>query len=170
VLELHRQFHQFSGSALIGVAPELTSKYREAATDYLEAHPTSHVASLGRFQGLNSGVVLFNLTRMRASFLYNEELTVERMNILLENFMFGGKCCVGDQEWLTLIGWEHQFLVHPLPCAYNSIEASVVQEESLSYNTRVNSKWKSYFVCPGEPKIIHKIWSLDTSIKSEYAD
>ena len=39
-------------------------------------------------------------------------------------------CYVGDQEWLTLLGWKHPALFHHLPCQYNR---QVIQGSQLCY-------------------------------------
>ena len=156
IAELYQTFAKFTPSQLMGLAPDMTSRYREAAADFIRENP-ERTDSMG-FQGLNSGVVLYNLTRMRESSLYNEELDLDMMDELVDSFLFRDQCYVGDQDWLTLMSWKHPQLFHPLPCDYNFME-----HDLESVPKKDDPQWRSYYTCEGKPKILHKIWSLDSS-------
>lgn len=73
-------------------------------------------------KGLNSGVALYHLERMRSSLVYREELTRERMAQLSDKYLPSPDWSLGDQDWLTLLSWEHPSLVASLPCRYNSMQ------------------------------------------------
>lgn len=103
-------------------------------------------------QGFNSGVALYDLRRMRASPGWGEEVVLARMAALTRQFWVLGT--VGDQDWLTLLGWDRPELFYRLPCQYN------VQTHE-GYNTREYEEvWHLYRNCsaPSDPetKIIHR--------------
>ena len=74
-----------------------------------------------RVQGLNTGVVLYHLQRMRESWLYNSYLHPEAVDHLMERFLkffsllvhllypsvivirYHLKMSVGDQDWFTAL-------------------------------------------------------------------
>merc|ERR1712106_274789 len=64
---LYQQFSLFSGSELIGLAPDLNFHYHLQAAYYKDNNPDSMVGTPGRWQGFNTGVALYNLANMRAS-------------------------------------------------------------------------------------------------------
>ena len=102
-------------------------------------------------QGFNSGVTLYHLGRMRESEEWEEELVVERMKEIAHQFLFAGT--VGDQDWLTVLGWVRPHLFHLLPCHYN------VQLHEGARMTEHEALWGQYRNCssPDHPdtKIIH---------------
>ena len=61
---------------------DLAPHYYHVLRFYRELNPGTHVGDPGRFQGFNTGVVLFNLDRMRQSELYNS--LVENKNGMVD--------------------------------------------------------------------------------------
>ncbi|XP_069691543.1 xyloside xylosyltransferase 1 [Periplaneta americana] len=123
VEELFQEFDRFGADTLFGLAPELTPVYRHVLYLYRSRHkdtrfgePLSFHGGLG-FPGLNSGVILFRLDRMRKSTLYNKLLSTQAVNALASKYSFKGH--LGDQDFYTLLAMEHPSLVHLLPCAWN---------------------------------------------------
>ena len=102
-------------------------------------------------QGFNSGVALYHLGRMRESEEWEREVVVERMKEIAHQFLFAGT--VGDQDWLTVLGWVKPHLFYLLPCHYN-----VQLHEGLKM-TEHEGHWDQYRNCssPQHPdtKIIH---------------
>merc|ERR1719150_3277840 len=82
-----------------------------------EAHPGTRVGAAGVTQGFNTGVTLYNLASMRQSAEWAEETQVQRMAELADRYVFRGS--VGDQDWLTMLGWERPHLFTVLGCEYN---------------------------------------------------
>ena len=64
---------------VIGVGLDLSPHYRQMLeqSGYITSHPGSMLGKQGRFQGLNMGVVLFRLDKMRSSKLYNSHLNAK---------------------------------------------------------------------------------------------
>ena len=151
-LDLYKQFMSFAPSELIGIANDLSPHYFASSRAYRSKYPGTSVGSPGRYQGFNSGVTLYNLEKMRKSLEYQQEVNIDRMEELAVKYMFAGT--VGDQDWLTLLGWERPEMFHVLPCQYN------VQIHEGYKNTEFAQYWNHYRNCsePSHPdtKIVHK--------------
>ena len=68
-------------------------------------------------QGFNTGIALYDLDKMRMSDEYEKETNVARMAELAQKYGMMGS--VGDQDWLTVLGWEKPHLFYLLPCQFN---------------------------------------------------
>ena len=60
----------------------------------------THVGGPGRYQGLNTGVLLLDLEKMRNSSLYINTTSPDVITRLRNKYQLLGS--VGDQDWLTL--------------------------------------------------------------------
>jgi len=90
-------------------------------------------------RGLNTGVVLYNLEKMRQDETYQEQLKSENYEKLLKSYGIN-KMMVGDQDWLTLLIWTYPHLAKVLPCEYN------VQKALHDFHK---------YPCPEPHKILH---------------
>ena len=54
---------------------------------------------------------------MRESVSYNQYVTPEGVDQLMKKYMF--KMSVGDQDWMTNLGFSHPDLFYHLPCQFN---------------------------------------------------
>ena len=149
---------------------------------FREKNPNTKIGSPGRFQvvrselnlvshevkcantevqGFNSGVTLYHLGRMRESQDWEVEVVPERMKEIAHQFIFAGT--VGDQDWLTVVGWVRPDLFHLLACNYN------VQRHEGVKMIEHKERWASYRNCssPDHPdtKIIHKTDPGDVSFR-----
>ncbi|XP_023342823.1 xyloside xylosyltransferase 1 [Eurytemora carolleeae] len=106
-------------SAVIGIGLDLSPHYRikmEAYNKIYGMGPDSP-GRPGRFQGFNSGVVIFHLERMRRSETYNSYLnSKELVALFTEQFV---RPSVGDQDWFTSLGFKEPELFYVLPCQFN---------------------------------------------------
>jgi len=150
--EVFAQFRLFPKSAIIGAALDPTLRYINAAKDYLEWSPSETILGQGGdFPGLNTGVVLFNLTRMRGSKDLNDQLNIGAMRKLLDHFRFNDKCMLGDQDWFTLLSWRMPACFYQLPCAFNYVIGWDGEKDvDLSFRAECS-----------KAKIIHRTSSLD---------
>jgi hypothetical protein len=147
---------------LIGLANELSPHYLNQAQRYIAAHPGTAVGAPGRSQGFNTGVALYHLAKMRASKEFAAEVVTERMRDLAHyKYLVAGT--VGDQDWLTVLGWESPHLFHLLHCSFNLQTHQVgrvltTDQFSLQgYNTaQWAAVWAQYRNCSQPEKIIHK--------------
>jgi hypothetical protein len=146
---LEDQFN-FMDEAIIGVGLELTPHYRAIIRDFILKHPNTTLGLPGKMQGFNTGVVLYRLDKMRESVLYNQYVTPEGVDHLMQKYMF--KMSVGDQDWMTNLGFSHPDLFYHLPCQFN-------RQTSIDY---LRLPWvdsfHSYHHCdlPRNIKIFHR--------------
>ncbi|XP_003701127.1 xyloside xylosyltransferase [Megachile rotundata] len=120
IKELFEEFNSFGNEALFGLAPELTPVYRHVLYLYRNKNPNTlfgEPASSGGYPGYNSGVVLFNLNRLRNSSIYHEIVRNESVNSITEKYHFKGH--LGDQDFYTLLGMERPELIHTIDCGWN---------------------------------------------------
>merc|ERR1719195_459970 len=146
LLELHSLFSEFRAGECVGIGPDLSPHYRNMAAAYRSTHPGTRVGQPGRFQGFNSGVALYDLQCLRDSAVWAKEVEVGSMTRLTGMFSMLGT--VGDQDWLTLLGWARPELFHVLGCEYN-------KQTHEGGNTLENADiWHLYHDCP-DTKILH---------------
>ena len=97
-------------------------------------HPNHH------HQGVNSGLLLVDLARVRGSEEFQEELEVARMEAASQRILPHPDWSLGDQvdqeatisqEWLSLLSWTRPHLVSLLPCSYNVLQCSTTTNSSL---------------------------------------
>ena len=67
--------------------------------------------------GFNSGVLLLDLAKLRKSELYDSLLNHETIDRLTAKYHFKGH--LGDQDFFSLIGMEHEDMFFVLPCEWN---------------------------------------------------
>ena len=85
--------------------------------DYRLLHPETRLGLPGELQGVNTGVVLLHLERMRRSEKFNRYLEPEAIDELCEEFSFKG--FIGDQDWWNLVVWDSPEMLFPLHCSFN---------------------------------------------------
>lgn len=91
VKDLFEEFNNFRKEALFGLAPELTPVYRHVLYLYRNKHPTTMFGEprhKGGYPGYNSGMVLFNLERLRKSHIYNEIINKDSVDAMTEKYHF----------------------------------------------------------------------------------
>jgi len=101
VKDLFEEFNKFGDEALFGLAPELTPVYRHVLYLYRNKHPTTMFGEprhKGGYPGYNSGMVLFNLERLRKSRVYNEIVNKDSVDAMTEKYHF--KVCIVSQKKL----------------------------------------------------------------------
>ena len=114
---LYAQFALFSSNHLYSLGPDLTPFYADRLFDYRLLHPETQLGLPGELQGVNTGVVLLHLKRMRENKKFNNYLEPEVVEELCDKFSFKG--FIGDQDWWNLVVWDSPQLMHPLPCSFN---------------------------------------------------
>ena len=119
VADLYKHFSLFSPSNILGLAYEQQPTYLHYTEQYRASHPETPVGGpppLGR-PGLNSGVMLVDLARLRGSDIYNRMLEPEPLKQLTEKYSFQSN--LGDQDFYTLLSFEYPELFYVLPCHWN---------------------------------------------------
>ncbi|XP_008559904.1 xyloside xylosyltransferase 1 [Microplitis demolitor] len=120
IKELFREFDNFGPDALFGLAPELTPVYRHVLYLYRSQNPSTQfgeACSSGGYPGYNSGVVLFNLERLRNSLEYDQIVSMDMVEHITAKYSFKGH--LGDQDFYTLLGMERPELIHTVDCGWN---------------------------------------------------
>ena len=92
---LQAELGRVRGGRLVGAGRDLSPWYWGRLAAYRARHPGTRLGSPGRGQGLNTGVVLYNLAAMRRSRLYNSYLAPAMVTRLQEKYMFS--YTLGDQ-------------------------------------------------------------------------
>uniref|UniRef100_A0A0A9WZ56 Xyloside xylosyltransferase 1 n=1 Tax=Lygus hesperus TaxID=30085 RepID=A0A0A9WZ56_LYGHE len=120
IADLFDEFDNFGTDAVLGAAPELTPVYHHILYSYRSSHKDSKLgtaASEGGFPGINSGVLLLDLEKMRKSVIYQGLLIPGEVDKLAKEFKFKGH--LGDQDFYTLVALKHPYLVHLIDCGWN---------------------------------------------------
>jgi len=86
-------------------------------------------------QGVNAGVMLFQLDKMRESEEYNEELRPEAMIRMSKKFLPRPEWSLAAQDWFSLLSWTKPQLVAHLPCEYNVMQCSTAVGAVASDNS-----------------------------------
>lgn len=117
--KLHDLFEQFNETNIIGIARDGQPVYRHLFWQYRNENPNTRVGDPppNGLTGFNSGVLLLDLKKMRSSDLYDQLVTPESVEKLTKKYHFKGH--LGDQDFFSLIGMEHEHLFYVLPCTWN---------------------------------------------------
>ena len=67
---LHDELSKFNDSHLLGMGVDLNLQYHHKLSRYRKENPGTLVGMPGRYQGLNTGVILMDLDKIRQSRLY----------------------------------------------------------------------------------------------------
>ncbi len=103
IAELYDFYSSFSASEVLSVAPDLTPHYAHVLRFHRATRPDSPAGRPGaRTQGFNTGVVLFDLDRMRGSELYRNVTSPDAVDSLAEKYQF--RSHLGDQCMFSLLG------------------------------------------------------------------
>uniref|UniRef100_A0A1A9WP50 Xyloside xylosyltransferase 1 n=1 Tax=Glossina brevipalpis TaxID=37001 RepID=A0A1A9WP50_9MUSC len=173
---LFAEFERFSKENLFGLAPELTPVYRHILYRYRANFPNTdfgspfymtpneiynlvsaetHAHKIRKserhlrhgYPGLNSGVVLLHLRRIRHSRLYHDQLQETAIRKLTSKYMFKGH--LGDQDFFTLLGYEFPNLIYRLDCVWNRQLCTWWKDHGYS------DVFDKYFTCKGRIKMYH---------------
>jgi hypothetical protein len=91
VKELFKEFDNFGKEALFGLGPELTPVYRHVLYIYRSKNPKTNFGEpsyLGGYAGYNSGVVLLNLKRLRESLEYDQIVSQDSVEHMVDKYNF----------------------------------------------------------------------------------
>ena len=92
---LYKEFEKFQPKQLFGLAKDMSPYYRTVLYQYRKENPGTQHGDVGSLQGLNTGVALFHLQRMRESPEFAEYLQHDNIRKVCEKFHFKG--FIGDQ-------------------------------------------------------------------------
>ena len=150
IKKLWYKFEDFSPRNLIGIAYELQPVYNHIMHQYRRDHPQTKFGAPppeGN-PGFNSGVVLMDLEQIRKSILYKSyfsDLTLLRQ--LSEKYRFKGH--LGDQDFYSLLSFEHPELFYILSCTWNR------QLCTWWRNNGYREVFNLYHKCEGDVNVYH---------------
>ena len=101
LLRLYKEFDKFEPDQLFGLSKDMSPYYRTVLYQYRKENPGTQHGDVGRLQGLNTGVALFHLQRMRDSQEFAEYLDHDNIKKVCDKFHFKG--FIGDQVDILLI-------------------------------------------------------------------
>ena len=135
LLRLYKEFDKFGPNQLFGLAKDMSPYYRTVLYQYRRENPGTEHGDVGRLQGLNTGVALFHLQRMRESQEFAEYLHHDNIKKVCDKFHFKG--FIGDQveirifpsevkmyksslqDWWNIVAWDRPELLYFLDCGFN---------------------------------------------------
>ncbi len=135
--------------SVAGVGLDLSVHYRHVLRFHRERNPGSVLGAPGRFQGFNTGIVLFDLRRMRNNHVYltHANNTNDVTAALADRLQF--RSHLGDQCFFTLLGFEFPQLFYALPCEYNfQLDTGMCRKEWVDV-------FPAYHNCTTQAKIVH---------------
>ncbi|KAH3784065.1 hypothetical protein DPMN_162016 [Dreissena polymorpha] len=149
VAELFTHFDKFSSSNIMGIANDAQPVYRHNFHMYRNKVKDTMVGGPppNGTTGFNSGVLLLDLDKMRASQLYNSLISSQVVENLSQKYMFKGH--LGDQDFYTLISVEHMELFYVLPCTWNRQLCTWWKDNGYA------DVFDQYFTCEGHINIYH---------------
>ncbi|KAK7496775.1 hypothetical protein BaRGS_00011984 [Batillaria attramentaria] len=142
-------FEKFEPSNLVGIGYEFSPVYRNVLWKYRNEHPGTRLGGPkpDGLPGFNSGVLLLDLEKMRASALYNSLLDAVVMKEMSEKYFFQGH--LGDQDFYTLVSFEHEDMFYVLPCTWNRQLCQWWRDKGIQ------DVFDDYFSCDGPINIYH---------------
>ena len=148
VKDLQELFENIGDEAVMSIGLDLSPHYRINLNDYIQSHPSTHLGQPGPCQGLNTGVVLYDLDKMRQSITYNSYLTTPMVDALFKTYNMS--ITVGDQDFFTLLSFHSNNLISILPCQFNT-------QTSMQYWAANKESFHSFHFCdvPSSIKIFH---------------
>lgn len=146
--KLHVEFSKFSEDNVIGIGPDLQPQYRMDFSKYRNENPNTTVGSpRPGLQGFNTGVVLFDLDRMRKSDLYNSLINSTVLEDLCKKYKFNGY--LGHQDFFSLTGMEYPQLYYKLDCSWN-------RQLDVGWKKVTGKKiFDLYHKCDGKINVLH---------------
>ena len=116
---LFDMFSQFAPANIMGLAYEQQPIYRHILYKYREQHKGTKLGDPppDGIPGFNSGVVLMNLQSMRRAHVYNLLLSGTSVKKMTQKYLF--RSHLGDQDFFSLISFEHRELFYIIPCSWN---------------------------------------------------
>ena len=149
IKELYDHFERFTTENIIGIGRDMQPVYRHNFHMYRNQHKGTRIGGPppDGLTGFNSGVLLLDLDRMRASETYNSLISADKIKELTEKYSFKGH--LGDQDFFSLISLDHEEFFHVLPCSWNR------QLCQWWRNHGYADVFDQYYTCEGHINIYH---------------
>ncbi|GAU95845.1 hypothetical protein RvY_07390 [Ramazzottius varieornatus] len=146
---LFKHFERFSPDQLIGLAYEQQPVYRHALESFRTTHPNTTVGEPPNkgHPGFNTGVILFDLDKMRSNKKFSSVLAKASILNLTAKYELQGN--LSNQDTFSLLGFEYPQWFYVLPCEWNRQLCAWWKNNGFAH------EFKSYHVCNKTPKIYH---------------
>lgn len=120
IMDLFAFFELMNATQIIAIAQEQQPVYWHITWDYRENNPGTLIGAPPPhgLTGFNSGVMLMNLDAMHNSKLYNTYLD-DRVKLAQLALKYSYRGHLGDQDFYSLLSFEHHELFYILPCQWN---------------------------------------------------
>ncbi|RUS69311.1 hypothetical protein EGW08_022928 [Elysia chlorotica] len=112
-------FDRFTGAQVVGIARENQPVYRHVFSEYRQRHQGTKIGEPppNGITGVNSGVLLLDLDKLRCSEAYNSMFQPGLVPGLVRNYSMSAN--LGDQDFYTLVQLARPELLYLLPCGWN---------------------------------------------------
>jgi lipopolysaccharide biosynthesis glycosyltransferase len=149
IKELYKFFDEFHPNQIIGIARENQPVYRHLLWLYRQENPETNIGNPPPYglTGFNSGVLLLDLNKIRQSILFNNYLEKPYLIKELKTKYHFDHPHLGDQDFYSLLSFEHQDLFFILPCYWNRQLCTWWKGKGY------DDVWENYFQCNNEQNI-----------------
>ncbi len=150
--ELYREFDAFYSSQIWGVVYEQNPRYALALRNFRQSNKNTvfgGYAANGGIPGINTGVLLVDIKKLNDdSFVQDNYLTEKYYTYLVNRFQVQGKMVLGDQDFLTLLHFEHPELFCVIDCGWN-------RQLCMKLKKKFPKQFDLYNKCTKDIKILH---------------
>ncbi|CAF0914541.1 unnamed protein product [Adineta steineri] len=149
IQKLYKLFNQFNENQILGIARENQPVYRHLLWSYRHENPSTDIGNPPPFgiTGFNSGVLLLDLNKIRQSILFNSYLEHSFLiEQLITKYHFNHPH-LGDQDFYTLLSFEHSEIFFILPCYWNRQLCTWWKGKGY------DDVWQNYYNCNNEQNI-----------------
>ncbi|CAF0973206.1 unnamed protein product [Adineta steineri] len=149
IQKLYKLFDQFNENQILGIARENQPVYRHLLWSYRHENPSTDIGNPPPFgiTGFNSGVLLLDLNKIRQSILFNSYLEHSFLiEQLIRKYHFNHPH-LGDQDFYTLLSFEHSEIFFILPCYWNRQLCTWWKGKGY------DDVWQNYYNCNNEQNI-----------------
>ena len=166
VTELYDEFNAFDSSQFWGVTFEQSPYYAKALRKFRVSNRNTVFGGYtknGGIPGLNTGVLLVDIGKLvKDRFVQDNYLTEKYYSYLINRFEAQGELVLGDQDYLSLLYFEHPELFHVLGCGWNRQLCKYFKKD-----LEFGKEFDLYFECKENINILHG--NCNTTIPSEYS-
>ena len=148
ISQLASVFDSFKPTQVFALAREAQPVYWHVLYDYRNANPQSRVGAPppNGLTGFNSGVMLQDLHRIRTTTAYRRLINSTAVVETAKKYKFSGH--LGDQDFFTLLSFDHRELFYTLPCVWN-------RQLCRFWEHAYKDIFMQYFRCDGKIMVYH---------------
>ncbi len=151
VYDLYDEFRSFNPHQFWGVTYEQSPYYMVVLSQFRANYPHAKLGNPSHSgkPGINSGVLLIDVKKLRQSSSVMTYLSRTHYEFLVDKYMVKGELVLGGQDYLSLMSFEYPELFHFLHCGWNRQLCMWFKENGFS------DVFDSYYRCEHEANILH---------------